>query len=122
MTKRINSEMYIPMNKRTIAKLIYFDAIPIIVGMIAFYYINKINDMWEYMKAVGSFLLMCIPLMMIHTWIGNKIFPEKPTLADKIVRCRLRRKYGNSYCVECDDSYNCASNIESGKGEKHDSR
>lgn len=104
------------MNIKNILRFIYWDAIPIVTGGVVFYYLNKIQDPWDYMKAWMAFLGVAIPFMIIHIWIGHKIFPEKMTLADKIMKCGLRMQYGRDYCVKCPDSYNCAAGIEGGKG------
>lgn len=34
---------------------------------------------------------------------------EKRTLTDKIISCKLRKKYGKNYCIKCSDSYTCAT-------------
>lgn len=104
------------MDKRTVAELIYWNAVPIAIGAVGFYYLNKIENPWDYIKAAIPFLGALIPFMIVHFWIGNKIFPEKLTLANKIMRCKLRVKYGSSYCAKCPDGYTCASDIEGGKG------
>lgn len=93
-------------------RFIYWNAIPISLGAIVFYYLNKIDDIYEYLRMVINVLGLAIPFLIIHIWIGNKIFPEKMTLADKIMGCKLRVQYGGSYCVKCPDSYVCASDIE----------
>ena len=91
---------------------------PISVGAILFYYLNKTDDINKLIPTMLEAFGFCFIFIMIHGWIGIKIFPEKMTLADKMMRCKLRRKYGNSYCVDCQDSYTCASDLEGGKAEK----
>lgn len=100
------------MNMKMIAKFMYWNAIPFVVGAVAFYYFNKIEDPWDFMKVWITFLVIAFPFIIIHVWIGRKIFKERLTLADKMTRCRLRMQYGSSYCVDCADSYTCASTID----------
>ena len=101
------------MSIKNIAKFIYWTVIPISVGVVAFYYLNKIdiNDINQFIPTVKIFGF-AFTFMIIHSWIGYKIFPEKMTLADKMMRCKLRKKYGGSYCVDCADSYKCPTDLK----------
>lgn len=56
--------------------------------------------------------IISVIFTIIHVWIGYKIFPEKMTLADKIMRCKLRMRYGRNYCAICPDGYSCASSVD----------
>lgn len=73
-----------------------------------FYYIDKMNASLLYKAFI--FLLIVIPVATIRVFLGVKLFKEKQTLADKIMSCYLRKKYGKEYCVVCPDGYNCATN------------
>lgn len=100
------------MNIKTIVKFIYWHALPICVGAIMFYYLNKIEDIREFLIMSLKAFIFVIIFIIIHIWIGHKIFPEKVTLADKIMRCRLRMQYGMDYCVKCPDSYKCPTDLK----------
>lgn len=111
------------MNIKNIVRFIYWHAIPISVGAVVFYYLNKAdsNDINKFFPMMLEAFGFCFIFIMIHGWIGLKIFPEKPTLADKMMRCKLRRKYGGSYCADCPDSYTCPTDLgpkKVGKEEK----
>lgn len=100
------------MKINNIIRSIYWHVIPISVFVVSFYYLNKIEDPLNYVKAsISFFSIVLLPFMIFHGWLGQKIFKEKLTLTDKIMRCGYRRQYGNSYCVKCPDSYTCASTI-----------
>ena len=109
------------MDIKNIARFIYWNVIPLSAGTVVFYYfLNKAdgNDVNKFLLMMLGAFGFCFIFIMTHGWIGLKIFPERKTLADKMMKCKLRRKYGNSYCVDCQDSYTCASDIEGGKGKK----
>jgi hypothetical protein len=36
---------------------------------------------------------------------------EPPSIAEKMRRCKLRKKHGANYCIECKDSYDCARTV-----------
>jgi len=100
------------MNIKTITKFIYWQVMPITLGATMFYYLNKIEDIREFLIMGLKAFILAILFIIIHVWIGHKIFPEKITLADKIMRCRLRMKYGHNYCAKCPDSYECATDFK----------
>ncbi len=95
------------MSLKDISKFIYWTVMPIGIGMVVFFYIDKMEVSMGYKILI--FLAIVLPTAMIRTWIGMKIFEEKPTLVEKIMSCSLRRKHGNSYCAECPESYSCAN-------------
>lgn len=101
------------MSIKDIIKFIYWNAMPLALGAVTFYYLNKIEDPWIFLRMSAYVFVFVILFIIIHVWIGKKIFPEKATLADKIMRCKLRMQYGRNYCVKCPDSYTCASDKQS---------
>lgn len=100
------------MTTRDISRFLYWSVMPMAIGFIMFFYLDKM-DMSLLNKAL-IFLVIAIPLGTIRVYVGVWLFKEKPTLADKIMHCNLRRKHGNNYCAECPDGYNCATynNVE----------
>jgi drug/metabolite transporter (DMT)-like permease len=94
-------------NVKDISKFLYWTIMPMAIGFIMFSYLDKMEGTLLY-KAI-IFLAIAIPLATIRVFIGVWLFKEKPTLAEKIMRCDLRRKHGNGYCAVCPDSYECAT-------------
>lgn len=92
---------------RDISKFLYWTVMPICIGVIMFFYIDKLEVSFLY--KVFIFSVIVIPVAMIRVFIGIKLFGGKQTLAEKIMSCQLRKKYGNEYCVVCPDGYKCAS-------------
>ena len=97
------------MSIKDVIKFIYWQVIPVVVGVIMFYYLNRIEDIFLFLKMTLYAFIIAIAFIIIHIRIGYKIFPEKMTLADKIMRCKLRIQYGRNYCAKCPDGYVCAS-------------
>lgn len=93
------------MRAKDIFKFIYWTVMPVAIGFAMFFYLDKMET--SLLNKILIFLAIAIPLTTIRVFIGVKLFKEKMTLAEKIMSCNLRRKYGNSYCAECPDSYNC---------------
>lgn len=93
-----------------ILQFIYWYILPIIFIYLAIDSLDKIDDLSEFLKRSVIYFLLSFPLTIIHALLGNFIFRGriKKTLADKIMSCELRRKYGYNYCVECKDSYTCS--------------
>lgn len=85
---------------------------PIFIGAIMFYYLNKLSDGKSPAEIWTIFILLVIPIAVLRVWIGTKIFKERPTLVDKIMSCRLRIQYGRDYCVKCPDSYKCPTDLK----------
>ena len=78
------------------------------IGAVMFYYLDKMNASLLYKAFI--FLVIAIPVATIRIFVGAKLFGEKKTLAEKIMSCNLRRKYGHDYCAKCPDGYKCATN------------
>lgn len=100
------------MTTKDVLKFLYWTVMPMAIGFIMFSYLDKMEGTLLYKALV--FLAIAIPLATLRVFFGVWIFKEKPTLADKIMHCDLRRKHGSSYCAECPDGYECAidNNIE----------
>lgn len=97
------------MNIKEISKFLYWTVMPFLIGVILFYYLNKMDR--PYIEKVLIFLALAIPIISIRMFIGRWIFKEKETLAEKMMYCGLRRKYGRNYCAECPDGYECAKDL-----------
>jgi len=100
------------MTIKEIFRLMYVSVIPFIIGAVGIYYLNKMDKPAEI--KIGLLLLLFIlyiPVQMILSKIGNKIFKEN-TLVYKMMNCELRMKHGYSYCAKCPDSYACATSID----------
>lgn len=104
------------MKKEDISKFIYWTIMPMAIGFVMFFYLDKMEASLLYKALI--FLVIAIPLATIRVLIGVKLFKEKPTLAEKMMSCSLRRKYGNDYCARCSNGYECASGIEKNDIEK----
>jgi hypothetical protein len=90
---------------KSFLKFLYWTIIPMAIGAVMFYYLDKMNASLLYKAFI--FLLIAIPIATIRVFVGAKLF--KQTLADKIISCYLRKKYGKEYCAVCPDGYNCAA-------------
>lgn len=97
------------MRKKGILEYIYWVVMPFFIGFFLFYYLNRMDR--PLIEKIIIFLTIVIPIATIRLWIGKKLFKEKVTLAEKMMYCDLRRKYGKNYCVECPDGYECAKNF-----------
>lgn len=100
------------MKIRIILRFICWNLVPILMGAIVFYYLNKVNGPGNYMETWLMFFIVAFPAAIIYTWVGGKIFKEKMTLAKKMMTCKLRMKHGYDYCVKCPDSYTCPTDIK----------
>jgi hypothetical protein len=105
-SKIFRSEIF----RSEIFKFIYWIIMPMTIGAIAFYYLDKLEISMIYKFAI--LIMIAMPISAIRIFIGKKIFKEKPTLVEKIMSCNLRRKYGKDYCAKCTDSYNCVTNMD----------
>ena len=106
------------MKTKDIVRFIYWEGVPLIIGFILFRYtgIDGTDSFWDILKVFFSNLYIIIPIIIIHIWIGNRIFKDIDTstnkLASKMMRCKLRKKNGFSYCAKCPDGYTCAGDIK----------
>ena len=98
------------MGSKDIFKFIYWEVMPVAIGFIMFLYIDKMEI--SIVDKIIVFIVIALPVAIIRSYVGMKIFKEEPTLAEKIMSCGLRRKYGNGYCAECPDSYECAGGTD----------
>lgn len=98
------------MTTRSVSKFLYWTVMPICIGVIMFFYIDKLEVSFLY--KVFIFSVIALPVAMIRVFVGIKLFEKRQTLAERIMSCQLRRKYGKDYCVVCPDSYKCASDIK----------
>jgi len=98
------------MKKKSTFGYIYWVVMPFCIGFFLFYYLNKMDR--PFIEKIIIFLVIAIPIATIRFWIGNKLFKEKKTLAEKMMYCGLRSKHGRNYCVECPDGYECAKDLD----------
>lgn len=104
-----------------IAKLIYYNIIPFIVGFYVFSHISPegAKGLADLIQKTIIFLSFIIPFAIIYNWIGSVIFPRLfpenilvHRLATKMTNCNIRKEKGRDYCAECADGYECASSID----------
>ena len=106
------------MKIKDIVRLIYWEGVPLLTGFILFRYagVDKANSILDVVKIFISNLYIIIPVIIAHITIGNILFKRKEThidaLANKMMRCKLRKQHGLSYCAKCPDSYTCAGDIK----------
>ena len=109
------------MKIKDIVRLVYWEGIPLLTGFILFRYacVDKANSVIDVAKIFISNLYIIIPVIIIHITIGNMLFKRNETridtLANKMMRCKLRKQYGRSYCARCPDGYTCPTLIEKQK-------
>lgn len=112
------------MKIKDIVRLIYWEGVPLLTGLILFRYagVDKANGVIDVAKIFVSNLYIIIPVIIVHITIGNIIFKRNEahidTLANRMMRCKLRKQYGRSYCAKCPDGYTCATSIENRKSGK----
>ncbi len=119
MDRRARTTIYLAciediMNIKNIIRLIYWEGIPLLTGFILFKYagVEKANGILDVAKIFISNLYIIIPVIIVHIMIGNILIKRNEThidkLANKMMRCKLRRQYGHAYCTKCPDGYTCA--------------
>lgn len=97
------------MKTREVLRFLYWTIMPMAIGFVLYFYLDKIETSLLYKTLI--FIAIVLPLATIRVFVGVRLFKEKPTLADKIISCKLRRTYGNDYCAECPDGYTCATDL-----------
>jgi hypothetical protein len=97
------------MTAKDILRFLYWTVTPMAIGFAIFFYLDKMET--SLLNKVLIFLVIAIPLATIRVFLGVWLFKEKPTLADKIMSCAIRRIHGSSYCAECPYGYECAAGL-----------
>lgn len=98
------------MKKKSTFGYIYWTVMPFFIGFFLFFYLSRMNI--SFIEKFIIFLIIAIPLSTFRFWLGNKLFEDELTLAEKIMYCGLRRKYGKNFCVKCPDGYECAKGTD----------
>lgn len=93
------------MTMKGVLRFLYWAIMPMVIASIMFYYLDKMEASFLY--KVFIFLEVVVPVATIRVFVGMKLFNEKQTLADRIMSCKLRKKYGHDYCAVCPDGKKC---------------
>lgn len=111
------------MNKEKIAKIIYYNIMPIIIGAFLFSSLGRVTDATDLIRKMIVFAIYIIPLSIVYTWIGefifSKLFPRDTyahRLMTKMINCKIRKENGDEYCVKCPDSLACITSVDSVSG------
>jgi len=107
------------MNKKTIAKIIYYEILPIIIGALVFHSLGRVTDLTDLINKMAIFALYIIPFSFIYILIGgfifSKFFPSDTfayRLMVKMTNCKIRKENGDEYCAKCPDSLACIKSID----------
>ena len=101
---------------KSIGRLFYLNTILLIIAYLSPYIIPYIypeisNVELLIISAVGMTIVMifyCIILIRL-SYVARGIISPAESLAEKMMKCKLRIENGLDYCVKCPDSYTCAS-------------
>lgn len=111
------------LNKEKIARIIYYELIPIIIGFFFFGYLGRVTDITDFIRKMITFAMYIIPISIIYTWIGgfifSRLFPRDTyahRLMVKMINCGTRKENGDEYCVKCLDSLACITSVGSVDG------
>ncbi len=102
------------MKRKSLFKFIY-EMYPLAVGFTTMtilqkYYPELIQES-NPLKLLALLVLLNMPVLIILRFIEGILFRRKDHLADKMMKCTLRKQYGLDYCVECPDSYTCPAEV-----------
>lgn len=110
----------VTLNKEKIAKIIYYELIPIIIGFFFFGYLGRVTDTTDFIRKMITFAMYIIPLSIVYNWIGgfifSRLFPRDTyahRLMIKMINCKIRKENGNEYCAKCPDSLACIASVDS---------
>lgn len=113
----------ITLNKEKIARIIYYELIPIIIGFLLFGSLGRVTDTTDFIQKMITFAMYIIPLSFVYNWIGGFIFSRlfsRDTYAHrlmiKMINCKIRKENGNEYCAKCPDSLACIASVDSVDG------
>lgn len=109
-----------------IARIVYYNLIPIIIGAFLFSSFGMVKDVNDFIHKMIIFSIYIIPLSIIYVWIGDSlifpnIFPIDTAayrLMLKMKNCEIRKKNGYDYCFKCQDSYTCVDSTGTCVGNK----
>lgn len=105
-------------NAEKVARLIYYELIPIIIGFYLFSSFGRVTDLTDFTKKIITFIIYMIPISIVYVRLGDiifsRLFPED-TIAHRImlkmVSCNVRKERGSGYCASCPDGYKCAASV-----------
>ena len=105
---------------RSIGRLFYLNTILLIFVFLLPYVVSYIHPEIPRIELLVISAVMltlviifyCIILIRLYSEVKGIISPAE-SLAEKMMRCKLRIEHGLDYCVKCPDSYICASGNES---------
>jgi len=108
------------LNKEKIARIIYYNLIPIVIGFFIFNYLGRVSDVTDFTRKMITFLMYIIPISFIYVWIGgfifSRLFPRDTyarRLMIKMINCKIRKENGSDYCTKCPDSLACIKSVDS---------
>jgi hypothetical protein len=109
----------VALNKEKIARIIYYELIPIIVGFFFFGSLGRVTNTTDLIQKMITFAMYIIPLSFIYVWIGgfifSRLFPRDTyayRLMTKMINCKIRKEHGDGYCVKCPDGTVCITSID----------
>lgn len=105
---------------RSIRRLFYFGTVLMIISYLLPYVVPYIYPeiprvtilVISTIISVMVIIFYCIFLIYILS-ITKKLASPSVSLAEKMMKCKLRIENGLDYCVKCPDSYTCASGKDS---------
>lgn len=108
------------LNKEKIARIIYYELIPIIIGFFLFGSLGRVADITDFIRKMIIFFMYIIPLSIIYVWIGgfifSRFFPRDTyahRLMTKMINCKIRKENGDEYyCAKCPDSLVCIATVD----------
>ena len=104
---------------KSIRKLFFLNTIFLIIVYLFPYIIPYIYPEIPYVEllAISAIMLTvviisyCVILIRLSSAVKGITSPAE-SLAEKMMKCKLRIENGLDYCVKCPDSYTCASGKE----------
>lgn len=107
------------LNKEKIARIIYYELMPVIIGFFLFSSLGRVTDITDFIRKMITFAMYIIPLSIIYIWIGgfifSRLFPRDTyahRLMVKMINCDARKEHGDGYCVKCPDSIACITSVD----------
>jgi hypothetical protein len=107
------------MNRKEIAKIIYYELIPVIIGFFLFGYLGRVTDVTDLIHKMIIFLIYMTPFSIVYMWIGgfifSRLFPRDTyayRLMAKMTKCKTRKENGVEYCAKCPESLVCINSID----------
>lgn len=101
---------------KSLFKFIYKEILPLAIGftimtVLQISYPELIKELNPF-QLIALMIFLIIPVLIVLKFIEGILFERKNTLADKMMKCSLRKQYGLDYCVKCPDSYTCPTKLD----------